>query len=198
MAFVAFIGGLRRVAAAPSLLLGAYGVALAVVLGMQLISGGMAAAQPRSAAAAGALAGIPHTFGPGLVGFAAVLSTLGDLYGQRAPFGAATGIRSRHWNGRRRRSRLDVSGRRYSRPAGPTAGDGRIGFLRGLPAPFLAAGAPRGPGRRPVLVRRKDGKLAHRSCWAGCIRGSSVTFSARRRACRPCRLTAHRSGPRST
>ena len=92
MAFVAFIGGLRRVAAAPSLLLGAYGIALAVVLGMQLIPGGVGAAQPRSAAAAGALAGIAHTFGPGLVGFAAVLSTLGDLYGERAPLGAATGM----------------------------------------------------------------------------------------------------------
>ena len=91
MAFVAFIGGLRRVAAAPSLLLGAYGVALAVILGMQLVPDGGGAAQPRPAAAAGALAGMPHTFGPGLVGFAAVLSTLADLYATR-PLGAAAGM----------------------------------------------------------------------------------------------------------
>ena len=91
MAFVAFIGGLRRVAAAPSLLLGAYGLALAVILGMQLIPDGGGAAQPRPAAAAGALAGITHTFGPGLVGFAAVLSILGDLYAAR-PLGAAAGM----------------------------------------------------------------------------------------------------------
>ena len=92
MAFVAFIGGLRRVAAAPPLLLGAYGVALAVVLGMQLVPGGVGAAQPGPVAAAGALVGIPHTFGPGLVGFAAVLSTLDNPYGMRAPLGAATGM----------------------------------------------------------------------------------------------------------
>ena len=91
MAFVAFIGGLRRVAAAPSLLFGVYGVTLAVVLGMQLAPGGAGVVYPRSAAAAGALAGIPQTFGPGLVGFQAVLSTLADLYAGW-PLGAAAGI----------------------------------------------------------------------------------------------------------
>lgn len=92
MAFIAFIGGLRRVAGAPALLLGAYGAALAVVLGMQLIPGGAGAARPGSAAAAGALAGIPHTFGPGLVGFSTVLSTLGNPYLQRAPLEAVAGL----------------------------------------------------------------------------------------------------------
>ena len=91
MAFIAFIGGLRRVAAAPSILFVAYGVTLAVVLGMQLVPGGVGAVHPRPAAAVGALAGIPHMFGPGLVGFQAVLSTLGDLYAGW-PLGAANGI----------------------------------------------------------------------------------------------------------
>ena len=91
MAFIAFIGGLRRVAAAPSMLFVAYGVTLAVVLGMQLVPGGIGAVHPRPAAAVGALAGIPHVFGPGLVGFQAVLSTLGDLYAGW-PLGAANGI----------------------------------------------------------------------------------------------------------
>lgn len=91
MAFVAFIGGLRRVAAAPALLLGAWGVTLAVLLAMQLVPGGVRAVYLQPAAAAGALAGIPQTFGPGLVGFQAVLSTLGDLYAGW-PLGAANGI----------------------------------------------------------------------------------------------------------
>ena len=92
MAFVAFIGGLRRAAAAPRLLFGAYGVALALVLGMQFIPVGIGAAHPQSPAAAGALVGIPHTFGPGLVGLATVLSTLDDPYGLRAPRVAAIGL----------------------------------------------------------------------------------------------------------
>ena len=88
MAFVAFIDGLRRVAAAPLLLLGACGIALA----MQLVPGAAAAAPPRLAVAAAALAGIPHTFGPGLVGLAAVFSTPGDALAAQPPLGLVTGM----------------------------------------------------------------------------------------------------------
>ena len=65
----AFTDAIRRVTAAPLLLVGVYVATLTVTLPMQLARGDTGASRPATTVGAAALLGLPHTFGPGLPAF---------------------------------------------------------------------------------------------------------------------------------